>query len=55
MALSGNFRRKLGDQDKAPTIKVAVPHGKVHYLPGQKVPEHFSRAKIAEMKRRGYI
>ena len=55
MALQGNFRRKLGSQDKAPTLKAAVRHGDVIHLPGQPVPERYSRAKVAELKRRGII
>jgi hypothetical protein len=55
MALSGNFRRKLGSQDKAPVLKAAVRHGDVIHLPGQRVPERYSRAKIRMLKQRGYI
>jgi hypothetical protein len=55
MALEGNFRRKLADKDKAPILKASVRHGDVIHLPGQPVPERYSRAKIAELKRRGYF
>jgi hypothetical protein len=55
MALEGNFRRKLKPKDKAPILKASVRHGDVIHLPGQPVPERYSRAKIAELKRRGYF
>lgn len=55
MALSGNFRRKLADQDKAPVLKQSVRHGDVIHLAGGRVPERFSRRKIEALKRAGYI
>lgn len=55
MALSGNFRRRLADQDKAPRLKHNVRHGDVVVLKGSPVPEAFSRKKVNALQRAGYL